>query len=136
MILTRYVLWQLKHPDRSSCFVFSLIFRGFFLGCSDLPGVRASLLVISSRPIAFLAFGRWSRTIFTKMSICTAIETSSEALGFSFGECINVFLIFTFILTLVYWANVHGVWVRGYPLGLEARQCTSHREKACSSFTE
>ena len=137
MILTRYILWQLEHPDHSSCFAFSLIFRGIFLGRSDLPGFRAGLLVISLRPIAFMAFGWWSRTIFTEMmSICTAVETSSEVLGFSFGECINVFFIFAFIPTLVYYTNVHGIRVRGYSLRLEARWWAGHSKKACSSFVE
>ena len=70
------------------------------------------------------------------MFICTAVETSGEAFGFSFRECVNVFFIFAFIPTLVYCANVHGVWIRGYPLGLEARWWTSYREKACPSFVE
>jgi hypothetical protein len=94
--------WQLEHPDHSSGFAFSLLFRGFIFDCPDLPEFGASLLVVSSGPIAFSAFGGWSRTVFTEMSICTAVEASGEVLcWFSFGESINMFLIVTVAPSLI-----------------------------------
>jgi hypothetical protein len=91
---THKIPWQLEHPDRSNCFAFSLFCRGFLFDCPDLPEFRASLLVVSSGPIAFSTLGGWPRAIFTEMSICTAVETSGEApCGFSFGESIYMFLI-------------------------------------------
>jgi hypothetical protein len=93
---THRILWQLEHPDCSSCFAFSLLFRGFIFDCSDLPEFRASLLVVSLGPIAFSTLGGWPRAIFTKMSICTAVETSGEALCWlPFRDSINMFLIIT-----------------------------------------
>ena len=41
----------MEHPDHSSCFAFSIIFRSLVLGCSNVPGFRASLLVISAAVI-------------------------------------------------------------------------------------
>jgi hypothetical protein len=91
---TRKILWQLEHPDNSGCFAFSLLFRGFIFDCPDLPEFRASLLVVSSGQNAFSTLGGWPRAIFTKISICTTVEASSEVLyWFPFGESINVFLI-------------------------------------------
>jgi hypothetical protein len=99
---THKILWQLEHPDYSSCFAFCLFFRGFIFDCPDLPELRASLLVVSSGPIAFSTFGGWPRAVFTKMSICSVVETSSEALcWFSFGESINMFLIITITPALI-----------------------------------
>jgi hypothetical protein len=99
---THKILWQLAHPDHSSCFAFFLLFRGFLFDCPDLPEFRASLLVVSSGPIAFSTLGGWPRAIFSKMSICTAVETSGEALcWFSFGESINMFLIVTVAPSLI-----------------------------------
>jgi hypothetical protein len=94
--------WQLEHPDRSSCFAFSLLFRGFIFDCPDLPEFGACLLVVSSGPIAFLTFSGWPRAIFTEMSICTTVEASGEAFcWFSFGEGIYVFFIITVAPTLI-----------------------------------
>jgi hypothetical protein len=76
---THKVPWQLEHPDRSSCFAFSLLFRDFLFDCPDLPEFRASLLVVSSRPIAFSTLGGWPRAVFTKMPICAAVEASGKA---------------------------------------------------------
>jgi hypothetical protein len=91
---THKIPWQLEHPDRSSCFAFSLLLRGFIFDCPDLPEFRASLLVASSGPVAFSTLGGWLRAVFTEMSICTAVEASSEVLHwFSFRESINMFLI-------------------------------------------
>jgi hypothetical protein len=93
---THKIPWQLEHPDRSSCFAFSLLFRGFLFDCPDLPEFRASLLVVSLGPIAFPTLGGWPRAAFTKMSICTAVETSGEAFCWlSFGEGINEFFVIT-----------------------------------------
>jgi hypothetical protein len=99
---THKIPWQLEHPDHSSCFAFSLLFRGFFFDCPDLPEFRASLLVVSSGPIVFSTLGGWPRAVFTEMSICAAVEASGEALyWFSFGESINVFLIVTVAPALI-----------------------------------
>jgi hypothetical protein len=107
---THKIPWQLEHPDRSSCFAFSLLFRSFIFDCPDLPEFRARLLVVSSGPIAFSTLGGWPSAIFTEMSICTAIEASSKALcRFSFGESINMFLIVTVAPSLIQWMYVHGI---------------------------
>jgi hypothetical protein len=91
---THKIPWQLEHPDRSSCFAFSLLFRGFVFDCPDLPEFRASLLVVSLGPIAFSTLGGWPRAIFTEMSVCAAVKASGEALcWFPFGEGIYMFLI-------------------------------------------
>jgi hypothetical protein len=93
---THKIPWQLEHPDRSSCFAFSLLFRGFLFDCPDLPEFRARLLVVTSGPVAFSTLGGWPRTIFTKMAFCTTVETSGEVFRwFSFRESINMFLIVT-----------------------------------------
>jgi hypothetical protein len=99
---THKIPWQLEHPDRSRCFAFSLLFRGFLFDCPDLPEFRASLLVVSLGPIAFSAFGRRPGAVFAEMSICTAVEASGEALcRFSFGESIYMFFIVTVTPVLI-----------------------------------
>jgi hypothetical protein len=93
---THKILWQREHPDRSSCFAFSLLFGGFLFDCPDLPEFRASLLVVCLGPIAFSTLGGWPSAVFTEVSICTAVKTSGEALcWFFFRESITVFFVIT-----------------------------------------
>jgi hypothetical protein len=99
---THKIPWQLEHPDRSSCFVFSLLFGGFLFDYPDLSEFRASLLVVSLGPVAFSTLGGWPRAVFTEMSICTAVEASGEVFcWFSSGEGIYVFFIITVAPTLI-----------------------------------
>jgi hypothetical protein len=83
-----------------------VLYWGDFYGqgyvATDFFEFRASLLVVSSGPVAFSTFSGWPRAIFTEMSICATVEASGEAFcWFSFGEGIYVCFIITVTPTLI-----------------------------------